>query len=181
MASIVDRLKYRDIASDFNNRKNYYSAMGGSGTYTGSAKQNTWMISEMKKHGYARGTYSADKGLHLVGEDGKEIGLMNGQLVEFGGGETVFNNDMAKQLWNFAQNPTEFMKNLVQVPTIPQAKTSSVNSSVNVGGVNITMNGVNDVETFSKQMREALANNVQTQKMFKSMMFKDGIEFKKYK
>lgn len=106
---------------------------------------------------------------------------MNGQLVEFGGGETVFNNKMTEQLWNFAQNPTDFMKNLVQLPEIPKPQNTNMTSSIDVGGVTITMNGVNDVDAFSKQMREALANNVQTQKMIKSMMFKDGIEFKKYK
>lgn len=177
------RLKYRDYASDFNNRKNYYASMGlgSASSYTGSASQNVAMLNWMKSHGYKTGTLSANKGLHLVGEDGKEIGVMNGQLVEFGGGETVFNNKMTEQLWNFAQNPTDFMKNLVQIPDTTKSQNTSLSSSVDVGGVTITMNGVNDVDTFSKQMREALANNVQTQKMIKSMMYKDGIEFKKYK
>lgn len=66
--SIVDRLKYRDIDSDFSKRKNYYYAMGGSGTYTGSASQNTWMISQMKSHGFAHGGIA--KMIHAAGEDG---------------------------------------------------------------------------------------------------------------
>ncbi|HAU86024.1 MAG TPA: hypothetical protein DCW90_11155, partial [Lachnospiraceae bacterium] len=178
--SIVDRLKYHDIDSSFARRKQYYEAMGGGSGYTGSSSQNRWLINQLKSHGYAKGTKSATKGIHLVGEDANEIGISKGQLVDFSGGETVFNGDMTKTLWKFADNPSDFMTNLVKVPTLPKLS-SSANSSVDVGGVNIVMNGVNDVQTFSKQMREALADSAQTQKMFRTFVNKDSIEFKKYK
>jgi len=53
--SIEDRLKYFDYDSSMTARKKYYEAMGGTGTYKGTASQNRWMISEMKAHGFAKG------------------------------------------------------------------------------------------------------------------------------
>ena len=67
--SVVDRLKYFDIDSSFSKRKTYYSKMGGKGTYTGSGKQNNWMLSQMKKHGYKNGVFN--------------IRMENGEIVNF--------------------------------------------------------------------------------------------------
>lgn len=53
--SIVDRLKWKDINSEFSYRAKYYKAMGGSGSYTGTASQNTWMLKQMKANGFAKG------------------------------------------------------------------------------------------------------------------------------
>lgn len=53
--SIVDRLKYFDFDSSYYARSQYYSAMGGSGVYTSSASQNVWMVSEMRRNGFAKG------------------------------------------------------------------------------------------------------------------------------
>lgn len=177
--SVVDRLKYRDIDSSFSKRKDYYYAMGGTGNYTGSSSQNRWIISQMAAHGYAKGTKSATKGIHLVGEDASEIGIAQGRLVDFSGGETVFNGDMTKKLWEFADNPANFMSDLV--PKLPTIKSASANSSFDVGGVNIVMNGVNDVESFGKELRSALANDTRTQKMLKTFIYKDGNEYLKWK
>ena len=53
--SLVDRLKYNDFDSSFSARSSYYSAMGFSGKYTGSAAQNTQMLAWLKSNGYRRG------------------------------------------------------------------------------------------------------------------------------
>ena len=173
------RLKYHDIDSSFSRRRDYYYAMGGSGTYTGSSSQNRWMISQLAAHGYAHGTKSATKGIHLVGEEANEIGISQGRLVDFSGGETVFNGDMTSKLWDFAKDPTSFLQNLS--PVMPKIANNNTSSSVDVGGVNIVMNGVNDVETFSKQLRQSLADDVKTQKMVKTFIYKDNNEYKKYR
>ena len=55
----------------------------------------------------------------------------------------------------------------------------NMNVSIELGG--ITMNGVNDVETFSKQLRQSLADDVRTQKFFKTFIYKDNNEYKKYR
>lgn len=173
------RLKYHDIKSDFNTRKSYFYAMGGTGNYTGSSSQNHWMVEQLKIHGYRVGTKSATKGIHLVNEEAKEIGISQGRLVDFSGGEPVFNGDMTSKLWDFAKDPTSFLQNLS--PVMPKFTNTNTSSSVDVGGVNIVMNGVNDVETFSKQLRQSLAEDVRTQKMVRTFIYKDNNEYKKYK
>lgn len=56
MTSIVDALKYYDYDSSFNQRKNYYGKLGGSGTYTGNSTQNQWMLSRFRNiMGYKNG------------------------------------------------------------------------------------------------------------------------------
>ena len=67
--SIVDRLKYSNFDSSFSARSQYYTAMGGSGVYTGSSSQNRWMINQMKANGYARGGFIGDM-IRAAGEDG---------------------------------------------------------------------------------------------------------------
>ena len=68
--SIVDRLKYSNFDSSFSARSQYYTAMGGSGVYTGSSSQNRWMIAQMKAHsGFARGGFIGDM-IRAAGEDG---------------------------------------------------------------------------------------------------------------
>ena len=43
--------------------------MGGTGTYKGTAKQNTWMLNQMKAHGYKNGGTIGDI-INKTGEDG---------------------------------------------------------------------------------------------------------------
>lgn len=63
------RLKLHNFDSSKSARAGYYKAMGGSGTYVGSASQNNWMISEMKKHGFKQGG-TIGKLIRSAGEDG---------------------------------------------------------------------------------------------------------------
>ena len=175
------RLKYHDIKSDFNTRRMYYEKMGlgSSSSYRGSATQNRNMISWLKSHGYRVGTKSATKGIHLVNEEAKEIGISQGRLVDFSGGEPVFNGDMTSKLWDFAKDPTSFLQNLS--PVMPKIANNSTSSSVDVGGINIVMNGVNDVETMGQQIRDTVSNDVRTQKFLKTFIYKDNNEYKKYR
>lgn len=78
--SIVDRLKYRDFDSSFSQRANYYKAMGGTGTYTGSASQNTWMISQMKAHGFKHGGTVGDM-IRGAGEEGFILSRSGEKLI----------------------------------------------------------------------------------------------------
>ena len=67
--SIVDRLKFNDFDSSASARASYYKAMGGSGKYTGSRKQNIWMLEQMKANGFAKGG-TIGRLIHRSGEDG---------------------------------------------------------------------------------------------------------------
>lgn len=93
--SIMDRLKYLDFDSSFSARSQYYTAMGGSGVYTGSSSQNRWMIAPMKAHsGFARGGIIGDM-IRAAGEDG--IALVRK-------GEGIIPTDMMPQWEQLIQN-----------------------------------------------------------------------------
>lgn len=171
--SIVDRLKYRDIDSAFNKRKDYYYAMGGTGTYKGSASQNTWMISQMKAHGFKKGG-TIGSAIKQTGEDGYILART---------GEEVLSLEKLEMLKEALKYTSNISYPNVSSPTIPNFANASqsINSNLDVGGVNIVMNGVNDMQAFSKQMRTALADDVKTQKMIKSMLWNNGMDYKKFK
>lgn len=179
--SIVDRLKYRNIDSSFSARAGYYSAMGGSGRYTGSSKQNNWMVSQMKAHGYARGTKNATAGWHLVNEVGNELGVKSGHLENFNDGDIVFNGSQTDKLWNFSRDPEAFMQNLASTRISPSIGSQTSNAQIDVGGINIEMNGVNNPQQFSQSLRDELAKNPKTQNMIKSMLYEKGDSFKRFK
>lgn len=67
--SIVDRLKYFDYDSSENARAKYYKSMGGSGEYYGTAKQNRWMIQQMRNNGFKQGGLIGEA-IRNSGEDG---------------------------------------------------------------------------------------------------------------
>ena len=165
--SIVDRLKYRDFDSSYSARKSYYSAMGGSGTYTGSSNQNKWMISEMAAHGYKKGSkHIPEDQLAWTQEDGNEIiyrtsdGAM---LTPLGQGDMVFTNEMSKRLWEISQG--NIMPNM-QLPTIPKLDVQLM-EKMNGGQTGdvvlqfdgIQMNGVNDVAQFTNELANALSKD----------------------
>lgn len=59
--SVIDRLRYYDFDPSFSAREKLYNYWGAAyGTYTGSAKQNNWLIQQMKKAGYSTGTYTGN-------------------------------------------------------------------------------------------------------------------------
>lgn len=111
--SIVDRLKYRDFDSSFSARTGYYSAMGLGSGYTGSASQNTRMISWMKANGYASGSNSIPYDqLAWTQENGGEAIVRKSDgalLTPLGRGDSVFSADATKNLWAMANDPTDFI------------------------------------------------------------------------
>ncbi|MDE7436845.1 MAG: DUF3597 family protein, partial [Lachnospiraceae bacterium] len=165
--SIVDRLKSLDLDSSFSQRKRYYSAMGGSGTYTGSASQNTWMLEQMKLHGYAEGSNGIpDDRLAWTQEKGGELiyrAADGALLTPLGKGDMVFTSEMTKRLWEYAkQNPVR--PSLPQIPTlqdvylpVPEDIGSHASGNVTVQIDNIEMNGVNDPEQFTQELTKALS------------------------
>lgn len=59
--SIIDRLRYHNFDSSFAAREKLYNYWGAAyGAYTGSGKQNRWLIEKMKQAGYSTGTYTGN-------------------------------------------------------------------------------------------------------------------------
>ena len=169
--SIVDRLKYRDIKSDFNTRKSYFYAMGGTGDYRGSASQNRWMVEQMKAHGYSKGGTIGSL-IKRTGEDGFILART---------GEEVLSEKKLALLRDALQYVPQNIPSMNITPTLPKF---NGNQNINLGGItigDINMNGVNDVETMGQQIRDTVSNDVRTQKFLKTFIYKDNNEYKKYR
>lgn len=168
--SVVDRLKYRDIKSDFNTRKSYFYAMGGTGNYRGSASQNRWMVEQMKAHGYSKGGTIGSL-IKQTGEDGFILART---------GEEILSEKKLALLRDALQYVPQNIPSMNITPTLPKFNgNQNMNVNIELGG--ITMNGVNDVETMGQQIRDTVSNDVRTQKFLKTFIYKDNNEYKKYR
>lgn len=168
--SVVDRLKYRDIKSDFNTRKSYFYAMGGTGNYRGSASQNRWMVEQMKAHGYSKGGTIGSL-IKRTGEDGFILART---------GEEILSEKKLALLRDALQYVPQNIPSMNITPTLPKFNgNQNMNVNIELGG--ITMNGVNDVETMGQQIRDTVSNDVRTQKFLKTFIYKDNNEYKKYR
>lgn len=160
--SIVDRLKYHDIDPSFAMRKQYYSAMGGGGTYTGSASQNLWMIQQMKAHGFSQGGAIGSL-IKASGEDG---------FILARSGEEVLSHKKLRDLKELLtpEKFQRFRENILASTPVPLSlqlpnckKPAPVPNhlantfSVDIGDIN--MYGVNDPKEFAAQLKSAICNN----------------------
>ena len=177
--SIVDRLKYFNIDPEFSKRAAYYKAMGGSGSYISSASQNVWMLNQMKAHGYKNGSYSAGGGWHWTQENGGEFILRKSDGAMFtplNRGDMVFSNESSKRLYEFAENPEAFMKKYNidapaispalsqsalenRLPSLTNAAQRSASVPINIGGINITCNEVNNARELMEDVTNQLIKN----------------------
>ena len=86
-------------------------------------------------------------------------------LTPLGKGDKVFTNQMSENLWELAKmNPVQF-SGVNITPTLPafERNVGGVgDTNINLGG--ITMYGVNDPETFGRQLREEICKNGKTTK-----------------
>lgn len=156
--SIQDRLAYFDIDPAFEARAQYYKAMGGTGTYTGSASQNIWMIKQMKANGYAKGGKSISDKWAWTQENGQElIRTSDGALLTPVKGADVFTAEQSHLLWDLS-------KSLVNGNTVDTSKVNGYSSAIEFSG-NIIMNGVNDPEKFAHELANALNTNTMIKKI----------------
>ena len=194
--SIVDRLKYNSIDSSFSARSKYYSAMGGSGIYTGSSSQNTWMLSQLKSHGYAKGSkYIPYDQIALLGEKGNELQFdkSEGVLREVGEGDKIFTNEASKVLWDLSKDPSAFLEKFglanitsqfnVVTPTLPKMERNNVSNSVNmsVDGVEINLPNVTNYKEFRNELiKDSTFTNAMGTYVNNKIMGKNPLEHLKY-
>lgn len=101
----------------------------------------------------------------LLGEAGNELHFSKeqGVLREVGQGDKVFTNEQAQNLWKLSQlTPVDWSKNLKLNSLNIQQADRTTTTIVEVG--DIVMQGVNDVETFGKQLREEICKGGKTTK-----------------
>ena len=167
--SIVDRLKWKNIASDMSNRAKYYAAMGGSGTYRGTSTQNRWMIQQMKSHGYKVGSRRIPKDQNAwTQENGQELIYRSSDgamLTPLGRGDAVFTAEMTQRLWDIAKTPDIFGN--LTATTLPKGIVSNgMNNNVqNDVVMNISLPNVIDIDGFVNELK----TNKRFEKVVQSM------------
>lgn len=154
--SVVDRLKYNDINAAWDKRADYYNALFGDEEYTGSDSQNIRMLDWLKEHGYAkgkkRGQYSS--GLHPVGENGNEIMIdgVEGVLCEVGTEDTIFSNEMTRNLAELAKGYHPYnMPNVTTVLPSP-IKSNATQLSNNIDNIEIVLPNVKNYPELKREL-----------------------------
>ena len=154
--SVVDRLKYNDINAAWDKRADYYNALFGDEEYTGSDSQNIRMLDWLKEHGYAkgkkRGQYSS--GLHPVGENGNEIMIdgVEGVLCEVGTEDTIFSNEMTRNLAELAKG--YHLYNMPNVTTVLPSpiKSNATQLSNNIDNIEIVLPNVKNYPELKREL-----------------------------
>ena len=117
-------------------------------------------------NGYEKGSEHIDKRqLAWTQENKRELiyrAADGALLTELNPGDKVFTNEMTENLWELAKtNPSLLYSSTNFVPKLPDiAKSACTSTIVEVG--DIVMNGVNDPETFGRQLREEILKNGKT-------------------
>lgn len=117
-------------------------------------------------NGYEKGSEHIDKRqLAWTQENKRELiyrAADGALLTELNPGDKVFTNEMTENLWELAKtNPSLLYSSTNFVPKLPDiAKSAGTSTIVEVG--DIVMNGVNDPETFGRQLREEILKNGKT-------------------
>lgn len=196
-SSIVDRLKYFNFDSAYSQRAAYYKAMGGSGTYTSSSAQNVWMLKQMKSHGYSKGNkHIPYDQIAFTQENGGELIYRSSDramLTPLGQGDMVFTNEASKKLWEFSQNPSEYMQKLglenivpqfdVVSPALANISMSNPSNSVsmNVDGISISLPNVTNYKEFRNELiKDSTFTNAMGTYVNNKIMGKNSLEHLKY-
>ena len=133
---------------------------------TVTSKQKTAILNRMKFNGYKKGSEHIDKSqLAWTQENKRELiyrASDGAVLTKLNPGDKVFTNEMTENLWELAKtNPSLLYSSTNFVPKLPDiAKSAGTSTIVEVG--DIVMNGVNDPETFGRQLREEICKNGKT-------------------
>ncbi|MBQ7919732.1 MAG: hypothetical protein IJ324_07325, partial [Lachnospiraceae bacterium] len=131
---------------------------------------------------YASGTDNAQKGFHLVSEEGEEIILTKDgnavlakgmQLFPFQGGEVVFDADKTAELLNGSLVPldaSQLWGNVVttKLPDFSKVGNRNVGNVVNEIHFDVNLSGVQDPNAFIDQLGNALKTN-RIEKIVKSI------------
>ena len=125
--------------------------------------------------GYAKGTRRSGKEWAWTQEEGVElIRTKDGALLTPLDNSMVFNNESSRRLWEFSQNPVEYLSKLgiqdiapqinLSTPKLPEiSRNVSSNPVVNLGGINIVCNEVSNADE--------IVNDLISNKKFEKAMY----------
>ena len=175
-SSTKNKDKLQDLKNNYIEKKSGLNAMIQDVTHNKDVLQQ--FIADLDKQsaqldtdlvslkGYEKGSEHIDKRqLAWTQENKRELIYRAADcalLTELNPGDKVFTNEMTENLWELAKtNPSLLCSSTNFVPKLPDiAKSAGTSTIVEVG--DIVMNGVNDPETFGRQLREEICKNGKT-------------------
>ena len=139
------------------NEKTKIMDVGGVTKAAGSGKANDVVVSFKK--GYKRGTKSVGlDGLYWTNENAPETIIRKSDgavLTKLNQGDTVFNSNATKTMWEFANNPNKFLRAMGVNNTVGSG--NNVNMEFNLSGLNSPtefMNALRKDKRFEKFVQE---------------------------
>ena len=136
--SIVDRLKYHNFDPSWSAMSSYYKAMGGSGTYQGTYKQNTFMLNWMKSNGFKHSGQLKSM-MNRSQEDGLFLGRADDTIL-------------AKEDWLIAKDMTSKLVDFAKYQSILKpANSGSVENNIQMS---ITLPNVTNYNEFVNQLQK---------------------------
>ena len=182
--SVIDRLQFNNFDASPSARAKYYKAMGKKDKYTGSVKQNTWMLEQMKKNGYASGTRKVKEDeLAWTQEKGREAIIRPSDgaiLTPLAKSDSVLKASATSNLFDFANNPTEFISGLgLSTNGNPNVTQNTVTNNSNIN-LEVTLPSVKNYEDFKYAMQHDKNFEKMIQSMTTDRLF-GGSSLKKYR
>ena len=124
--------------SSFGKRSQYYSALGGSGSYTGSSSQNTWLLSQVRSiFGFAQGG---------------EIGALKSVIRGNGDDSLAINTFKQGEKIIPLNRVPEWDKLIDTLPTLNGVLANVGSSSIEVGQFNVTLPNVKNYQEFKEAL-----------------------------
>lgn len=164
----------KSIAGEVDGGQNYASAYGDYYVHIKSADgvfQDLGWVRWEDLEAYGKGTRHTNENFAWTQENGGElIRQSDGAVLTPVKGSTVFSSDMTNRLWDFANNPSDFLGSYGN--SISSGSTQLVqagnNVSMDVGGFNITV-VANSPTEFAQQLRQTMASDKNAQKMIQEI------------
>ena len=154
--SIVDRMAYYGYKSDNVARTQLWKNLKGSGTYSGTATQNTWMIQQLRKVGYANGGF-INRYIQIdPNSEAAKYVYQNGDnaIITARAGEYILPEDMANRIAPTVQTMETFNDNIRKYASYNNTNSNAVvhyDSLITVNG-NVDKDVMSDLKSLSKQL-----------------------------
>lgn len=139
------------------NEKTKIMDVGGVSKVSGSGKSNDFIVSFKK--GYKKGTRSVgSNGMYWTNENSQETIIRKSDgavLTKLNHGDTVFNSDATKTMWEFANNPDKFLRAMGVNNTVGSG--NNINMEFNLSGLNSPtefMNALRKDKRFERFVQE---------------------------
>ncbi len=151
--------------SSFATRAKYYKKAGYTDAYIDSAEQKRKVLAWLQKNGYAKGKKKVTKPeIKPTQEEGVEYILSPSTgaiLTPLKSGDSVLTNGMTKTLWDFASNPSNFIRKntlLNGTTQLTPFQNISKGGNIDMGGISLNI-AIDHVQDYNDFVNQAIRDN----------------------